>query len=86
MSISYPMTSASNQSFIVPMTAGAITISLLWVDNVGWIGGINDVVEGVRITPFLPIFRQYGYENLLFMTDEFEITREGMASAYLVVT
>lgn len=79
----YPMNSAPYQSFILPVVG--ITISLLWVESVGWVGGIENVVEGVRITPGLPVFQQYGYPNIYFLSSKDEIGFDDMNQTFLLI-
>lgn len=79
--ISYSLTATPYQSFIVD----GLTISLLWVDDMGWSCGIEGIVEGVRLSPNLPIFRQYGYDNLIFMSSKGEINFDDISTTYLTV-
>ena len=81
--ITYSMNNQPYQSFVVSQSS--ITISLLWVNDVGWIAGIEGLVDGVRVAPNLPIFRQYGYDNLIFIHANNEISFDDMADVYLVV-
>ena len=81
----YLMSGTVNQSFIVSVNGESITLSLRWVPDVGWIAGIAGIVEGVRVTPSLPIFKPYGYETIFFISLELEITRDEMANCYLMV-
>lgn len=64
----YSLTNEPNQTFTVTVNGKQIQMSLRWMPALrSWIGGITGVVEGVRISTFVPVFAQYGYPEIFFV-------------------
>jgi hypothetical protein len=84
----YKMTDEPNQEFIIDYNDVKIQIGLRYIP-VGkrWVASIVNVVQGVRVVLGVPIFDQYGFENLFFikLSEDRELF-EDIAGTYIVVT
>ncbi len=85
------MTNNPRQKFSLILPNEEITLELRWIPAAGfWIGSIkqaekaNTEVNGVRVVPSVPIFKQYGYPEIIFASHNEEIGRE-LSDSELVV-
>ena len=87
----YKMTDTPRQKFSLILPHEEITLELRWIPAAGfWIASIKSAekadteVNGVRVVPSIPIFKQYGYPEIIFVSHDNEIGRE-LSEAELVV-
>ena len=60
----YEIKNNANYSFDITVNNETININSRYIPENGWTLS-TDFVAGIKATPYLPIFRQYGYPNIL---------------------
>lgn len=83
----YSLTQDPNQTFTIEINGETTTIALRWIPNINsWVAGIVGVARGVRVVPFLPIFTQYGWPNIYFVSFGGDEITEDLSKVNIVVS
>lgn len=81
--IIYSLVNDPWQGMTIIVEGVKVNLSLYWVETLGWVADIDDVVMGVAVQVNAPIFKQYGYPGIFFAGLP-EIPRDGMTSRVLI--
>lgn len=90
----YKLSNEARQQFIITLEDGDdITIEIRWLPATAmWIaallGGdkLDGEVHAVRLVGGVPIFKQYGYKQIFFVTQEEEIGRDLSETLLIIPT
>jgi len=82
----HKLTAEPNQSFYVNIGDNRIQINMRYVPAMRkWIAGITGVVEGVAVIAMVPIFEQYGYNQIFFYNSDDESIARDLSTSYIVI-